>query len=98
MSPESRDLGLQPLSARIDRARTKLCKPEPAPLVEPQRINVVVRRDHPQPPAAGVPRELLHRRKKRRSGPGEPNSGMQGQDFAGVTIDRVRRRPDQSAL
>ncbi len=56
-----RDLRLERLPGLVDRAGTQRRQPEPAPLVEPQGVDVVVRRDHPQTVAAVARGEVANR-------------------------------------
>ena len=54
MRADRRNLRLQRFSAHIHRTRSQLREPEPPPLVEAERIHIVVCRDHPQPLATGL--------------------------------------------
>src|SRR4051794_6291595 len=57
--PRPRDLRLESLPATVHRTGADQGQVEPPSLVEPQRIDVVVRRDHPQTSATRLPGDLL---------------------------------------
>ncbi len=70
------------------RSATEL---ETAPLVEPQSIEVVVRRRQPDPPAAGIASDLDHPLEQAGADPDAPRLRGDGHELAAIWTDPIRR-------
>ena len=86
----------------VDGARAQSSESEPAPLVETQGVDVVIRRDDPQPPAAVAGGEVADRGDQRRAHAGPLADRVEREDLAlAVALDvreeagRLSRHPSR---
>jgi hypothetical protein len=68
------------------------------PLVEPMRLDVVVRREHPQTAAPCGASDVLNSSEQCGTDTDQPGRRMQRQELATVSIDQVRGHTRQIAL
>ncbi len=92
----SRDLRLLP-PGPVDGARPQFGQPEPAALVEAQRVDVVVRRGQPDFPAAGAAGRLHRGLDEQRADTGTALDRVQRDDLQHLAGDVVGEQADQPA-
>lgn len=98
MVPYLGDLWLHPGPAVIHGSAVERSEPESAALVEAQGVGVVVRRDHPEPVAAGVRRQPLDGLYQRTARPEKGLGSVQGEDLALVVAEHEREHADECAV
>jgi hypothetical protein len=91
-----RDLGLH-LPRPVDRSGAQLGEPEPAALVETERVHVVVRGGEPYLAAAVAARRADRGLDEQRSDPGAAVDGVEGDDLEHVADDLVGQQPGNPA-
>ena len=89
MVADLRDLGLEIAPRGVDRTRPQLGQPEAVPLIEAQRIDVVVGRDEPQARAPGVAGDGRDGREEGRAGAVPWRDRVERQDLARIGAEDV---------
>jgi hypothetical protein len=100
VAPYWGDFGLQLGSAVVDRAAVQGGQAKAPPLIEAQRVDVVVGSDEPQAGAALLGRQPLNRLDEGGADPTPPLRGVEGEDLAllAVAVQHVGEHAHQAAV